>query len=164
MRPWRSCNASSGCASCRRPPAAACHLPAPANRRHSCAISLACISCQPLLTASLGMQDFEPSALSTLLHAAGTTTAKTTQFARVACLRLAACCTQQERCLQWRAMLAPPLLPKLLGLLSRALHDPDSAVRGAAAEGFGVVACQLAVAHPGRSELTGMHQLVSPSC
>ena len=76
-------------------------------------------------------------------------------FARVHCLHLAAMCTQPDRCLHWRSMLAPPLLPKLLTLLGRALHDPDSAVRSAAAEGFGVVAAQLAAANPAGCELTG---------
>lgn len=52
-------------------------------------------------------------------------------------------------------MLATPLLPKLLGLLGRALRDSDSAVRTAAAEGFGGVAAQLLVAYPGGCQLTG---------
>jgi hypothetical protein len=86
----------------------------------------------------------EPAVLSTLLHAAGSQTAKSSQFSRVHCLRLAALCTTPTACLQWQAMLAPPLLGKLLGLLSRALRDADSAVRAAAGECFGVVAAQLA--------------------
>ncbi|PSC72723.1 microtubule-associated TORTIFOLIA1-like [Micractinium conductrix] len=100
------------------------------------------------------LKELDPSSLATLLHACGTTNAKTTTFARVHCLHLAAMCTQPDRCLHWRSMLAPPLLPKLLTLLGRALHDPDSAVRSAAAEGFGVVAAQLAAANPAGCELT----------
>ncbi|KAL4457619.1 hypothetical protein ABPG75_012484 [Micractinium tetrahymenae] len=100
------------------------------------------------------IKDLEPSTLSTLLHAAGSATAKTTAWSRVHTLRVAALCCQPERCLSWRAMLAPPLLPKLLGLLGRALRDADSAVRAAAAEGFGTVAAQLLAAYPGGCELT----------
>lgn len=107
------------------------------------------------------LQDLEPSALSTLLHAAGTATAKTTAWSRVHALRVAAMCCQPERCMSWRAVLAPPLLPKLLGLLVRALRDADSAVRTAAAEGFGAVAAQLLAANPGGSELTGEVKLAA---
>lgn len=96
----------------------------------------------------------EPATLSTLLHAAGTHTAKTSQFSRRHCLALAAQACTQQGCLHWRAMLEPPLLGKLLGLLGRALRDGDAAVRTAAAEGLGTVAAQLAAAHPG-SDLTG---------
>lgn len=52
-------------------------------------------------------------------------------------------------------MLAPPLLLKLLGLLTRGLRDADSSVRAAAADGFGAVAAQLLAAYPGGCELTG---------
>lgn len=91
--------------------------------------------------------------LSTLLHAAGTQTAKTSQFSRRHCLALAAQACTPQGCLHWRAMLEPPLLGKLLGLLGRALRDGDAAVCAAAAEGLGTVAAQLAAAHPG-SDLT----------
>ncbi|KAL4421705.1 hypothetical protein ABPG77_010649 [Micractinium sp. CCAP 211/92] len=100
------------------------------------------------------IKDLETSALSTLLQAAGTTTANTTAWSRVHALRVAALCCQPERCTAWRDMLAPPLLLKLLGLLTSGLRDADSAVRAAAANGFGVVAAQLLAAYPGGCELT----------
>ena len=101
------------------------------------------------------LQELDAANLSTLLHAAGTQTAKTTQFARVHSLRLSVLCTAQPHCLQWREMLRPPLLPKLLSLLARALRDGDSAVRTAASDGFGMLAQQLAAAYPPGSEATG---------
>ena len=97
--------------------------------------------------------DLDAANLSTLLHAAGSHNART-QYARVHCLRLAALCTTPGACQLWAAMLQPPLLGKLLGLLGGALRDGDTAVRATAAECFGVVAAQLAAAHPG-TELTG---------
>ena len=97
-------------------------------------------------SATLTLQDLDAPNLSTLIHAAGTQTAKTTQFARIHALRLAALCTMPAHCPHWRAMLAPPLLGKLLALLSRALRDGDTAVRGATAECLGLVARQLAAA------------------
>ena len=101
------------------------------------------------------LQELDAANLSTLLHAAGNQTAKATQFARVHSLRLAVLCTAQPHCLQWREMLRPPLLPKLLGLLARALRDGDSAVRAAASDGFGTLAQQLAAAYPPGSYATG---------
>lgn len=91
------------------------------------------------------MQELEPTNLPALLHAAGTQTATSTQFSRIHCLRLAALCATPGACppVTWRALQQPPLLGKLLGLLSRSLRDADAAVRAAAAEGLGVVAAQL---------------------
>lgn len=103
-----------------------------------CRAAPCCYSC---LRTSL--QELEPPVLSTLLHAAGSQTAKSSQFSKVHCLRLATLCTTPAACLQWQAMLAPPLLGKLLVLLSRALRDADSAVRAASSECFGTVAAQL---------------------
>lgn len=94
-------------------------------------------------------QEMEPPVLSTLLHAAGTQTAKTSQFSRRHCLALAAQACTPQGCIHWRAMLEPPLLGKLLGLLGRALRDGDAAVCAAVAEGLGTVAAQLAAARPG---------------
>lgn len=94
-------------------------------------------------------QEMEPPMLSTLLHAAGTHTAKTSQFSRRQCLALAATACTPQGCPHWHAMLEAPRLGKLLGLLGRALRDGDAAVRSAAAEGLGTVAAQLAAAHPG---------------
>ncbi|PRW55976.1 microtubule-associated TORTIFOLIA1 [Chlorella sorokiniana] len=101
------------------------------------------------------IREMEPPALSTLLHAAGTQTAKTSQFSRKHCLALASQACTPQGCPHWRAMLEPLLLDKLLGLLGRALRDGDAAVRGAAAEGLGTVAAQLAAAHPGTDATSG---------
>ena len=93
-------------------------------------------------------QELEPPALSTLLHAAGTRTEASTSFSRAACLRLTAAAADPATCVHAPAMLAPPLLPKLLGLLARSLRDSDAAVRAAAAEGFGTLAAQMSAAQP----------------
>jgi hypothetical protein len=89
-------------------------------------------------------QGLDVANLSALLHAAGSRTSRTGQFFKIHALRLAALCTTAPACLQWRAMLQPPLLGKLLSLLGAALRDGDSAVRAAAAECCRVVAAQLA--------------------
>ena len=98
-------------------------------------------------------QDMEAAVLPTLLHAAGTQTAKSSPFSRSHCVRLAAQACTPQACTAWRAMLEQPLLGKLLGLLVRALRDAHAAVRSAAVEGLGVVAAQLAAACP--ESLTG---------
>ncbi|KAI3436599.1 hypothetical protein D9Q98_006016 [Chlorella vulgaris] len=90
------------------------------------------------------IKDLDVANLSALLHAAGSRTSRTGQFFKIHALRLAALCTTAPACLQWRAMLQPPLLGKLLSLLGAALRDGDSAVRAAAAECCRVVAAQLA--------------------
>ncbi|KAL4857930.1 TORTIFOLIA1-like protein 2 [Chlorella vulgaris] len=90
------------------------------------------------------IKDLDVANLSALLHAAGSRTSRTGQFFKIHALRLAALCTTALACLQWRAMLQPPLLGKLLSLLGAALRDGDSAVRAAAAECCRVVAAQLA--------------------